>query len=126
MVKYDAQVIVTFADKLYKQAASVVLTFTVLAALIGAGFGAALLGDARLIGALIGAVLVGLLGYKLGQGQVIRAEAASSSGALPGPDRSQHAQDNVRQVPSRTHALSRDAPYLDLDQATTRDERVIG
>lgn len=72
MVKYDAQVIVKFAEDLYRQAGSIAATYAVLGALVGFGIGAAVLGSAirdggALIGGALGAVLLGALAFKVGQ-----------------------------------------------------------
>ena len=71
MVKYDPQVIVTFADSLYRHAASVVLTYTVVGALIGlasgGAVGIAVLDGGGRIGAAVGALLLGAIAFKLGQ-----------------------------------------------------------
>ncbi len=73
MVKYDSQVIVTFAEKLYRQASSTPATFAVLGGLvglpIGAGAGSAL-GLGALVGAVIGALVVGAVAFVAGKQRV--------------------------------------------------------
>lgn len=71
VVTYDAQIIVVFAESLYRQASTIVATYTVLGVLAG-GFGGAVLAtaihsDSRLIGVGIGALVVGIVGYSIGQ-----------------------------------------------------------
>lgn len=72
MAKYDAQVIVTFADDLYRQAGSIAATYAVLGVLIGLVLGA-VVGNSvvpdggALIGAALGALLLGALAFKIGQ-----------------------------------------------------------
>ena len=63
-MEYDAKVIVEFASKLYIKAKSIVLTYIVLGALVGAftGFAATQHG----IGAIVGGFIVGAIGYSLG------------------------------------------------------------
>jgi hypothetical protein len=69
MAKYDPQVIVQFADDLYKQAGSMAATYAVLGALVGFGIGAAVLSGlgGALIGGALGALLLGGLAFKVGQ-----------------------------------------------------------
>lgn len=62
-MQYDPKVIVEFASKLYSRARSVVLTYTILGVLVGAGAGGAL---GKGIGALIGAIIGGAVGYSIG------------------------------------------------------------
>ena len=60
MVSYDAQIIVTFAERLYKQADSIAATYAIVGALVGAGIGAAVgnaFGGPAFVGMVIGAVL---------------------------------------------------------------------
>jgi hypothetical protein len=70
MVNYDPQIIVAFAENLYRQASSVIATYTVLGVLVGlvlgVGLGNAVLGSAG-IGAVIGGVVVGGIAFSLGQ-----------------------------------------------------------
>ena len=68
-MNYDAQVIVTFAERLYKQAASIAATYALLGALVGAVIGAAV-GSAWgswSVVMLVGAVVVGALAFAVGQ-----------------------------------------------------------
>lgn len=71
MVKYDAQVIVQFAADLYSQARSIPVTYAALGVLAGFGAGAAAFGTAidggGLIGGALGALLLGVVAFKLGQ-----------------------------------------------------------
>ena len=62
-MEYDPKVIVEFASRLYARANSVIATYTILGVLVGAGAGSALGHGA---GALIGAVIVGSIGYSMG------------------------------------------------------------
>jgi len=68
MTTYDPQIIQKFVDRLYKEATTTVVTSPILGILIGGGAGLALGGRSpNLIWALIGAVIVGLIGYWVGQ-----------------------------------------------------------
>jgi hypothetical protein len=70
MVSYDAEVIVQFAERLYKQSGSFAATYAVLGILVGAGVGAAggsSLGGAALVVMAIGAVVGGAVGFSIGQ-----------------------------------------------------------
>ncbi|MBI2813859.1 MAG: hypothetical protein HYX71_06210 [Opitutae bacterium] len=66
--KYDPTLIQKFADKLYAQARSIVITCTVIGIIAG-GFAGHFLGDysTRKTYAIIGAVVIGLLGFAIGQ-----------------------------------------------------------
>ena len=71
-VAYDADVIVTFAARLYKQAGSIVAAYTLLGALLGLLLGgtaaAALQRDDLMVAfAIIGALIGGAVGYVRGQ-----------------------------------------------------------
>ena len=69
MVNYDAQVIVTFAQRLYKQAASIAATYALLGALVGAAIGAAV-GNALgswFVVMVVGIVVVAGLAFAIGQ-----------------------------------------------------------
>jgi hypothetical protein len=71
-VVYDAAVIQEFAERLYSQAASIILTSTVLGVIIGAIGGAvgaeALKATGAIgMGAIIGAVIGGLFGFSRGK-----------------------------------------------------------
>jgi positive regulator of sigma E activity len=68
-VNYDAQVIVAFAERLYRQAATIAATYALLGALVGAAIGAAVgnaLGSLFVV-MVLGAVLVGALAFAIGQ-----------------------------------------------------------
>ena len=69
-VQYDPKIIVTFAERLYKQADSIVASYAMFAglfgALAGAAAGAASM-NATVPGLLAGLVLFALLGYVAGQ-----------------------------------------------------------
>src|SRR5688572_25608267 len=100
MVKFDSQVILSFAEDLYKQAGSLPATYAALGALVGLGFGAgagAAIGLGGLVGALLGALVLGAIAFNIGkqkafalklQAQValcqvqIEANTRSSPGAL--------------------------------------------
>ena len=64
MIKYDAKIIQKFAQKLYSQASRIVAVWTFLGLIVG-GFGGAAVDDGAPI--VVGALVVGLLGYVLGQ-----------------------------------------------------------
>ena len=71
-VKYDADVIVTFAARLYKQAGSIVASYTFLGALLGllvGGTAAAMLqrDDLMVAVAIVVALIAGAVGYVRGQ-----------------------------------------------------------
>lgn len=71
MTEFDESVIVEFADMLYRQAASIVIVYTMVGALVGAGIGAGL-GTALRIGSVmvavvVGAVVVGMAAYQSGR-----------------------------------------------------------
>ncbi|MFN8487767.1 MAG: zinc ribbon domain-containing protein [Caldilineaceae bacterium] len=63
MARYDASIITEFAQRLYDQANLVLLLFTIGGIVIGGGGGALLSPGIALIGALI----LGLIGYFIGQ-----------------------------------------------------------
>ena len=69
MVVYDPKIILAFAEALYRRAASIVATYTVLGTLVGAGLGGAVgsQGDRGLIGMAIGAVVFGAVAFGIGQ-----------------------------------------------------------
>lgn len=70
MATYDASVIITFTDKLYSQAASIVAIYTVIGVLAGAAFGGGIGSAAHLpwvVVALGGAAVVGVAAFQLGQ-----------------------------------------------------------
>jgi uncharacterized membrane protein len=70
MVSYDALIIVTFAERLYKQADSIAVTFAIVGALAGAAIGAAVatnLGGSGLVGLAIGAVVIGAVALNIGE-----------------------------------------------------------
>jgi len=68
MIEYDPKIIQQLADRLYRQAKSTVISFTVFGALVGGGGGAAA-GPTppSAIGGLVGAVILGLFGFLIGQ-----------------------------------------------------------
>jgi hypothetical protein len=70
MVSYDGKVIVAFAEQLYKQAASVVATYTVVGILAGLGLGYFLsgaLGIHPILEPVLAAAIVGAVAYVVGQ-----------------------------------------------------------
>ena len=72
MAKYEPQVIVQFADNLYRQAGSLPVSYAVLGVLLGAALGFALGGffrapEAAMIVAALGALLLGLVAFTVGQ-----------------------------------------------------------
>jgi hypothetical protein len=72
MTPYDPELIQKFADRLYQQANSALISAVVIGILVGGGLGAgAGFGSDdptwAIIGAVIGAVILGLLGYWAGR-----------------------------------------------------------
>ncbi len=65
MVSYDAQVIYQFADRLYRQANQAIASSTIIGVLIGLAIGYYLQKSLSLY-ALVGAVVLGLIGFVLG------------------------------------------------------------
>ena len=63
MTEYDAAVIKKFADALYRQAAGIVITYTVMGVIIG-WLGGSWMGGGS--GSLGGAIIFGAIGYMLG------------------------------------------------------------
>ncbi len=63
MVRYDSSVIVQFVQSLYDQANSMLIIFTISGVVIGGGGGSLISTEA----AVIGAVVVGFIGYMIGQ-----------------------------------------------------------
>jgi len=67
---YDARVIVTFAEQLYKQAGSIVLTYAIIGLLAGFGLGYVLsgaLGIHPLVEPALGALVVAAVAYTIGR-----------------------------------------------------------
>jgi hypothetical protein len=71
MAAYDPSVIVTFADGLYGQAASIEGTYALAGALIGGAvggaIGAAIAGGSSLMVGIFGAAIVGVVGWQVGR-----------------------------------------------------------
>jgi hypothetical protein len=73
MAEYDPQIIQKFADRLYRRARSVIVTTTILFVIIGGGAGLSIALAAEsstnlgIVGGIIGAVVLGVLGYVIGQ-----------------------------------------------------------
>jgi len=72
MVAYDSKVLYEFADRLYKQASRIVLSYTIAGVVIGLmlGGGAAVAAEARdsaWVVAIVVAVLFGAAGFSMGQ-----------------------------------------------------------
>jgi hypothetical protein len=65
--EYNSDIIQAFADKLYSQANTIVATSTVLGLIIGGVGGFAALQNA--VGAIVGAIMLGLIGFSIGQGR---------------------------------------------------------
>jgi hypothetical protein len=63
MMRYDSKIIIQFAQSLYDQASSVLILFTIVGVVVGGGGGLLLSTEA----ALIGAVILGAIGYVMGQ-----------------------------------------------------------
>jgi hypothetical protein len=72
MAEYDAQIIQKFADRLYRRARTVTVLTTIVFILIG-GSGGVIAnvpfggGEPSIIGAAVGAVLLGAVGFMLGR-----------------------------------------------------------
>ena len=73
-ISYDPEIIHEFAKRLYKQAASILIVYTVLGAVMGAAIGAIIVNATSLhrdmnpmIGVLIGAAFFGLFGFSIGR-----------------------------------------------------------
>jgi len=64
MIEYDARIIYQFADALYRQARSIVLTYTLIGFLLGGVGGFVVAAE---FAAIAGALILGLLGYVVGQ-----------------------------------------------------------
>ena len=62
-MRYDAKIIIQFAQSLYDQANSVLILFTIIGVVVGGGGGSVLSNEA----ALIGAIVLGVIGYIMGQ-----------------------------------------------------------
>ena len=72
MVAYDSKVLYEFADRLYRQASRIVLSYTMVGALIGflLGGGAAVAADVRdsaMVAGIVVALLFGAAGFSMGQ-----------------------------------------------------------
>jgi len=63
-MEYDSEVIVEFASKLYSKASSIVITYTFFGAILGGIAGFSALQNSTF--AIAGAILVGLVGLKMG------------------------------------------------------------
>lgn len=71
-VSYDAQVIQSFADQLYKQAARIVATYAIRGFLLAgplAGFAAAVSGRSSIVPALVAGLIGAFIGASMGQGK---------------------------------------------------------
>ena len=73
-INYDPKIIQEFAKRLYKQAASIVIVYTVLGAILGIIIGGIIVNGTSLhrdmnplIGILIGAAFFGLFGFSIGR-----------------------------------------------------------
>jgi hypothetical protein len=64
MATYQPRVIEEFADQLYTQAARIIALYTAVGVLIGGGIGYSVAGGGS---ALLGAIVLGGLGFALGQ-----------------------------------------------------------
>jgi hypothetical protein len=64
MIQYDPNVIYQFAARLYSSAQQIIITYTAIGAILGGVVGFALLRGG--IMALVGAVILGGIGYALG------------------------------------------------------------
>lgn len=65
MTQYDPTIIYKFADRLYNTAQQIIVTYTVIGVLLGGIIGFAV-GRGFGITALLGAIILGALGYFLG------------------------------------------------------------
>ncbi len=66
MVQYDANIIYKFAQDLYRSARRIIITYTLVGAILGLVIGY-LPTQSFGLSALIGALLLGLIGYALGE-----------------------------------------------------------
>jgi hypothetical protein len=69
MVSYDDKIIRRFAQGLYDQANMAIILFTLIGVLAGGGLGSLI---ARETGMFVGAALVGVIGFMLGQGRAFQ------------------------------------------------------
>ncbi len=72
VITYDAEIILKFASRLYSRAASIVYTYTLFGAILGALFGGIFFNITKLnrdfaplFGILGGAILFGLIGFSI-------------------------------------------------------------
>lgn len=78
---YDSAIIKEFASRLYSQANSIIVTYTVVGAILGvaAGLGAgATMGDANIV-AFSGAIVLGGIGFAIGRGAAFKLKLAAQS-----------------------------------------------
>lgn len=66
-VTYDPSVIMIYANELYRQASSIVAGYTFIGCALGLGFGLLFRSFHPFIPALIGAALLGFIGYSIGR-----------------------------------------------------------
>ncbi len=67
MAQYDPAIIQKFADKLYTQANTIVVIYTLIGAILGGGLGFAANANMRLSNVgIIAAIICGLIGFALG------------------------------------------------------------
>ncbi|HEV7428219.1 MAG TPA: hypothetical protein VGQ46_17820 [Thermoanaerobaculia bacterium] len=71
MAAYDSSVIVTFADRLYQQAAGIegayAMAGAVVGGAVGGAIGAALPGGSALVVAVFGAAIIGVIAWQIGR-----------------------------------------------------------
>ena len=72
MVEYDSKVLYDFADRLYKRASRIVLSYTVVGAVLGFALGgggavAANAAESAWIVGIVAAALLGATGFSMGQ-----------------------------------------------------------
>jgi len=96
MIEYDSKVLYDFADRLYKRASRIVLSYTVVGAVLGfaLGGGGAVAADARdsaVIVAIIVASLLGAAGFSMGQEKAFTLRLQAQTALCQTKNRGEHA-----------------------------------